>query len=741
MPPKCILTRMGTALISLLLPLLICATDVLAQELDLTILDDWITFSDAENALYRHLNDQAQELLKGRKKGLENVHTLEDWQRRQAEIKQTLHQLVGPFPERTPLNPRVMGTLEREQFRVEKILYESQPGYYVTAALFIPRLIEQPAPGILFCSGHTSEGFRSEVYQTMILNLVHKGFVVLAFDPVGQGERQVHFSDTGEPFPGGPTHQHSYPGAQQFILGQSPARSMIWDGIRGIDYLVSRPEVDPDRIGVTGRSGGGTQTAYIAAFDERVVAAAPEAYIAGFSRLMNSRGPQDAEQNFFHGIRAGIDHADLLAVRAPRPTLIISTTRDFFSIQGARETFHEVQRIYSAYEAKDALRMVEDNANHATTVKNREAMYGFFQRTFEIPGTPSEESIPPFSDEELQVTPGGQVALLSESRSIFSLIQEDAEASMAKLEAARKRPGHFEEVREQALLRSGYQNPDSTHDPVFVGRYQREAYTLEKYFIQGEGDYPLPYIALIPDNSGPHPLLVYLHPKGKPLDATSLEPIESWVRAGYMVLLPDLPGLGELGPGAFKGDAFIDGVSYNTWFASILIGRSLTAIQAADLNRMVYALMRHADVDEKRIVGVAMQSRVPVLLYAAVAQPFYQKLIFGMPLVSNARLVTQERYTPVHIPGMVAGSFPYYDIPDLAGSLAPLEITLIHPEDPIGRVLSLEEVHELWEVAVRRYAALGVSGHLKMYSSADTPHVQSLLHTEIKSFVESNLQN
>ena len=718
--------------------LIVCLLHVLpffplrAQDLDLTILDNWIAYSDSENTLYRHITNQARHLLNERKQALGELHTLADWQRRQETIKKTLHDIVGPFPERTPLNVRVTGTLERAQFTVEKILYESQPGYYVTAALFIPRNIEGSAPGILFCSGHTSNGFRSETYQTMILNLVRKGFVVLAFDPTGQGERSVYFSDTKEPYPGGPTHQHSYPGVQQFILGQSPARSMIWDGIRGIDYLVSRPEVDPDRIGVAGRSGGGTQSAYIAAFDDRVLAAAPEAYIAGFSRLLDSRGPQDAEQNFFHGIRAGIDHGDLLAVRAPRPALIISTTRDFFSIQGARETYDEVKHIYSAYQAPDAISMVEDDAEHASTVKNREAMYAFFMRVFETSGSPAEEDIPLFTEAELQVTPQGEVALLPGARSIFSLIQDDAEAALkALLISRRTNPDHFDHVREQAILRSGYQKPDTLRSPIFAGRYHQEGYYIEKYIIEGEGQYPIPYLVFTPDKPGPHPVLFYLDPEGKPSDPASLDPLKSWVREGYLVVTPDLPGMGELGPGALRGDSYIDGISLNVWFGALLIGRSLTAIQAGDLNQVIQAIKQRADIDALQITGIASHAQAPVLLHAAIAEPSFHRVILIAPLVSNERLVMEERYKTAYIPGIVAGSLPHYDIPDLAGSLAPLEITLMHPVNPVGAPVSEEAIQEAWDVARKRYEVLGVPERLEVIPSDGVSDFYAVLNALI----------
>src|SRR5699024_5481489 len=127
--------------------------------------------------------------------------------------------------------------------------------------------------------------------------------------------------------------------------------------------------VDPDRIGITGRSGGGTQSAYIAAFDNRIYAAAPESYITNFKYLLQSAGPQDAEQNFFHEIVRGIDHADLLEVRAPKPAVMLTTNRGFFPIKGARETAHEVAGVYMAYGKPDNFYKVESNAVHRSTQK------------------------------------------------------------------------------------------------------------------------------------------------------------------------------------------------------------------------------------------------------------------------------------------------------------------------------------------------------------------------------------
>ena len=415
----------------------------IAQE-DLNVISgttQWLQYTDASNALYHHLADEAYVHLEKRRSTLAAYRSINEWKERQQWIQRVLLESVGPFPEKTALNARVLRTLEKDHYRVEHIIYESQPEFFVTASMFIPKGLKKKdkAPAVIYCSGHSNDGYRSKVYQHVILNLVRKGFIVFAFDPVGQGERLEYFDpQKNGSSVGGPTSEHSYPGTQAFITGSSQARYMTWDGIRAVDYLLTRSEVDPARIGITGRSGGGTQAAYIAAFDERIKAAAPENYITNFTRLLQSIGPQDAEQNFLHGISNGIDHGDLLLVRAPRPALMITTTRDMFSIQGARETANEVSRIYHAYGKDDNFGMVEDDAPHASTKKNREALYAFFQRHLNKPGNPDDEEVSILSESEIRVTSSGQISTSLGGETVFSLNQREAQKNVDAIRHSRK---------------------------------------------------------------------------------------------------------------------------------------------------------------------------------------------------------------------------------------------------------------------------------------------------------------
>lgn len=667
------------------LAVLFFCTNSLSAQIDYDVIrNNWIQFSDAPNALYKHFAGQAYAFLQEREAAIEKITTLEEWQDRQKLIKKTLSDVVGAFPERTPLNARVMRTVTKSDYKIEHIVYESVPGFLVTSSLFIPRQkTKKKLPAVIFCSGHAGIGYRTAGYQHPVLSLVKKGFIVLAFDPVGQGER-LQYQDTvaGKPVIKGPVPEHSYPGAQALISGDSQARYMIWDGIRAVDYLLTRKEVDPDNIGITGRSGGGTQTAYIAAFDERIKAAAPECYLTNFTRLIQNIGPQDAEQNFTAGIFHGLDEADLLLVRAPKPALMITTSRDIFNIEGAKETEREVARIYQAYGKSDSFGRAEDDTAHASTKKNREAMYAFFQKHLNNPGSSEDEVTDTLSQQDLQVTPTGQLATSLKTETIFSLNKTHTEQLLSKLQNARQDlNSHLKRVTQEAKYLSGYWTPLWVDKPVFTGRFQKEGYVIEKYFLKGEGDYVIPYLLLKPEHSN-QKAVIYLDPSGKQTELKDEGELVWFVKNGFTVLAPDLVGQGEMGPGVFHGDSYIKGVSYNVWFASMLVGRSIVGTRAADVVRLTRLLKRGYAPQE--ILALAKKDLCPVLLHAAAFDAPLDKIALVEPYTSYSTIALQRYYFPGFVHSLVPGALTAYDLPDLAAGFAPRKLLIVSPTDGEG---------------------------------------------------------
>jgi cephalosporin-C deacetylase-like acetyl esterase len=574
------------------------------------------------------------------------------------------------------------------------------------------------------------EGYRSAVYQHVIQNLVQKGFIVFAFDPVGQGERLEYYDpNTKKSIIGGSDKEHSYSGTQAFITGSSQARYMIWDGIRAVDYLLSRKEIDPARIGITGRSGGGTQSAYVAAMDDRILAAAPECYITNFTRLLQSVGNQDAEQNLFNEIIRGIDHADLLAVRAPKPALMITTTRDMFSIQGARETVKEVSRIYKAYDQEANFGIVEDDAPHASTQKNREAMYSFFQRSLDNPGNSGDEKTELLSKEELRVTSTGQVSTSLNGETVYSLNRRKTEKQLQELQASRNDLiMHIPKVLISAKKLSGYQEPSVIDKPVLTGRIQREGYVIEKYFVKGEGDYVIPYLLMVPDKTI-NKALIYLHPSGKKVEAAVGGEMEWFISKGFTVLAPDLIGMGEMGPGVFKGDSYIEGVSHNIWYASMLIGRSIVGIRAGDVVRLT-RLLKNSGMNE--IYGVAKKEMAPVLLHAAAFDMSISRIALIEPYSSYQSMVMNRFYNSSFIYGAVAGALKTYDLPDLAASLAPRKLMMTDVTDGNGKGADTESIAKELTVIRTAYRSKGVEGQLKINSIKPTEKQQDFFMEWIK---------
>ncbi|WP_246008294.1 alpha/beta hydrolase family protein [Chitinophaga lutea] len=672
--------------------LLLLASSAVNAQQELDVIRTWQAYSDAPNSLYRHLATAAIQQLSRRPQQYNP-------QQRQQWIRQTLQDAVGAFPAKTPLHAKVTGTIRKDGYTVEHIVYESQPGFYVTGSLFLPAQSGK-APAVIYCSGHSANGYRSPAYQRVMLNLVKKGFVVFAFDPVGQGERLEYYDTaTRQSRHKWPSNEHSYPGAQLFMAGGTLARQMIWDGIRAVDYLLTRKEVDPQRIGITGRSGGGTQCAYIAAFDERIKAAAPENYITSFRRLFESIGPQDAEQNFLGGIARGLDMGDLLTVRAPKPCLMITTTRDMFSIQGATETAKEVTAMYAALGKKDNFGMVTDDAPHASTKKNREALYAFLQKHLAHPGNGADEEIPPLSAEELKVTPTGQVSTSLKGETIFSLHLQTAQKQQTALQAARQSPAYINAMLDSAKKLSGYRAPATAIQPVQAGRLQKNGYIIEKAFVKGEGDYVIPYLLMKPELAN-RKAVIYLHPLGK---AKAAAQAEALLKAGFTVLAPDMVGTGETGPGAFKGDSFIDSISYNLWFATVQTGRSITGIRAGDVSLLTTLLMKNEGF--KTIYGVAEKEMAPVLLHAAAFNAHISRIALIAPCSSWWSVVSSRIYQPALIQSAVAGSVGIYDLPDLAASLSPRKLLVAGATDANGNNAKDTENHTVIQAMYRHHKA------------------------------------
>ncbi len=699
------------------------------DEENLNVFQQWLKWNNAGSLLIHHLTKQAMDHYEIRDREISRLKTRSEWMNRQAEVKDKLMEMVGPFPEKSPLNPRITGTIKNEGYRIEKIVYEAMPGYYVTGCLYIPDIIKGKAPAILNVIGHNQEAFRAELYQVINYNLVKKGMIVFAIDPPGQGEHvqyfdpEINFSSIGYT-----VIEHCYFGNQCFLSGSSAARYFIWEGIRAIDYLLTRKDVDPERIGVTGFSGGGTITSYISAFDDRVKVSVPCSWATLNRRLLETKGGQDGESIFLHGVAKGITFEDLLEVRAPKPTLMTFTSRDeYLSLQGAREAYKEAINTYKSFGLEDNLALVEDDSKHWMTPKIRLAIYTFFMKHFNIQGDPTEEEAEILTVEELTVTPTGQILTSFGGDMVFDVNKKETEKLIANLEKSRKDiEKHLSEVKVKAKEISGFIAPDKlVGEPFLNGRYQRDGYSVGKYAIMGEGNYAIPILLFVPnDAKEKHPALIYLHPQGKVTEAKTGGEIENLVKKGFVVAAVDVIGVGETKNTAVRGSSI--------GYSAVTIARSVIGIQAGDIIRVVDYLKSCDGVDANKIGAIGINEMCLPLIHAAAFDNSIRTIELVGSLVSYRSIAMNRIYeiglTPTGYNGIghpyevdfswgIGGVLTAYDLPDLIACMAPRKVVLVNLKDQTLESASNDLINRDMTFPRSVYSNKGVSENLKILLS------------------------
>lgn len=396
-----------------------------AEESTPPVLNDertWLAYPDGLTGAadpLRFLIDAAQASLRERK----DPESLEAWRARAPELKRSLAASLGldPMPEKTPLNARVTGKAEREGYFIENIVFESRPGFYVTANLYLPKRATYPAPAVVVAAGHAIEhGKNHDLYQLGQLSLVKQGMIVLAFDPIGQGERKL------------PGFAHDL-GYGSLLTGQTNEGLIVWDAIRCVDYLVSRDEVDPKRIGITGNSGGGELVFYAMPLDERIQAGASFCFVCSYD-LWIEKGGNHCICNHLPGITLAMEQFEIIGLNAPRAFLAGNGTEDkIFPIDGARETIRRAGVIYALHGAAERVHGVEAPMPHGWSQPLREAGVAWLSHW--LLGSTRVESIPEVdvvaddpASAELRALKGGMPA---SAETVITLNQKRAEAQIA----------------------------------------------------------------------------------------------------------------------------------------------------------------------------------------------------------------------------------------------------------------------------------------------------------------------
>jgi dienelactone hydrolase len=617
--------------------------------------------------LQEYLLAECQKAFDARRKEIDGLKTPDDVRKRAERLKARFIEALGGFPERTPLNGRVVGTLARQGYRIERVIYESRPGHHVTAALYLPDG-KGPFPGVIMPMGHSDNGKAADYAQKGSILMAKNGLAVLNYDPIGQGERKQLLGPDGKAAIKGSTSEHTAVGTGALLVGWSAATFRIWDGIRSLDYLASRPEVDPKRLGCTGCSGGGTLTSYLMALDERILAAAPSCYVTSLERLFATIGPQDAEQNIPGQVAFGMEHADYVTMRAPRPTLLLTGTRDFFDIQGSWTTFRESKRSYGILGRPEAVDLAEFDMPYGYPKLHREGAVRWMRRwLLGVDDAPLEPELAVEKDADLHCTETGQVLSALKGVSAFDLVAARAKelaTSRSRLDATSLR------AKAAAALRIGSLEPGR---PVAGSKVQRQGYEILKAYFTPEEGIVLPALIFQPPAPSGGRVL-YVHGEGKAKEAGPGGAIESLVRKGLSVVALDLRGIGETAGSDFKES-----------FLAQHLDRPLLGQRVRDV-LSVLAAGRDGPVD---LVGVG--PAVPVVLHAALLAP--PGRVGSLTLERGIASWTSVAATPLakgQLGNVVPGALKDYDLPDLLQALAPMKVVVRNPVDPTGAAMSAD---------------------------------------------------
>jgi cephalosporin-C deacetylase-like acetyl esterase len=622
---------------------------------------------------------RVEELSEKRRAGLRSTSDAEEYVR---EVRGKIQQCFGPWPEKTPLNARVTGVLERDAWQIEKIIFESRPNFPVTANLYLPKGRKFPLPGVVGSCGHSAIGKAEEAYQMFAQGLARQGYVCLIFDPIGQGERLQYVTEEFKPRRGVGTSEHLYAGNQQFLAGEFFGAWRAWDGIRALDYLLTRPEVDAKQAGITGNSGGGTMTTWLCGVEQRWTMAAPSCFVSTFRRNLENELPADTEQCPPRALALGLDHSDFIAAMAPKPVILLGKEKDFFDARGIEEAYARLKRLYGLLGAEENISLFIGPTHHGYTRENREAMVQWFNRVTRISDTHAEAEMVPEKAEALWCTPLGQVAGL-EPRTVFSFTQERAQS-------LKQKRGTIGDGELNKLVRDTLRLPERNGVPEYrilrsssARRYPGKFSAT--YAVETEpGIFALVYrladesLVSRPPRGAKRAILYVSHQssdaelRDEPLiaDIIAAEPDSA-------VFTCDVRGVGESQPDTCGAKSFQTAYGSDYFYAihSIMLDHPYAGQKTHDVLRVLDWLAAHGH-EEVHLVGRGWGA-IPATFAALLADGVVQVTLKNA-LTSYSDVAESEEYR-WPLSAFIPGVLEKFDLPDCYRALGNKKLTQIDP--------------------------------------------------------------
>lgn len=625
------------------------------------------------NAVQSYYLDEVRKVYAARKARLAKIKTKKAAEAYIQDIRSRILKAFHLPAKKCPLNPIITGEHKIPGMTVRNVVYYSRPEYPVTGLLFTPDKVKK-APGVLYLCGHANDGKADETYQTCAINLAAQGFVVLMIDPVSQGERLQYTAEQIKKHTLHCCNAHNMQGKQLYLNGENFCTWRAWDAIRGIDYLLTVPEVDPTRLGLTGNSGGGTMSTFVNALDDRLTMTVPSCYITTWQHEVENELPADIEQMPPDMLRYGIDMADFVIARAPRPTLIMGQKNDFFDPRGTLEAHQDAEKIYALLGAKDNVKVFIGPDGHGYHAANRGEMYAFFNlHGLGRKKAPAENAaLKPLPEKDTWATPEGLVKNLQTNKSLFTIINELADKSIAKRKKLTKKEMRAKlanilqtgriEVPHYRVLRPFYSN-DWKY--IAVDRFALE--TEPGRVMSMLKLYCRDFLYHIP---AAEKAILYIPHLSADAECQKIETSDDERLYGL-----DVRGIGELVPTGcdqFNRKFFVE-YSYDYHYASLGIMRH-APILGGKVRDILCALELLKERGVKKITLMAEgQGTVPALLAAVLSDiPVALKLQNGP---ESWESMVRKEVTRWPLSGMLPGILSVTDLPELRALVKDLTCT------------------------------------------------------------------
>ena len=611
------------------------------------------------------------------------------------DVREKIQQSFGPWPEKTPLKPRITGTVERDAYKIEKIIFESRPNFLVTANLYVPKGRPFPLPGVVGTCGHSATGKMIGVYQSFAQGLARQGYVVLIYDPIGQGERLQYPDENLKSKVGVGVREHLYCGNQQFLVGEFFGSWRAWDGIRALDYLLTRNEVDPKHVGVTGNSGGGTMTTWLAGVERRWTMAAPSCFVTTFRRNTENELPADTEQCPPMALALGLDHSDFLAAMAPKPIVILAKEGDYFDARGSEEAYARLRELYKLLGAEENIELFIGPGYHGYSQENREAMYKLFNRVTGISDTHKEPELVIEKDETLYCAPRGQVCTLN-SRPVYSFTKELSK----ELAAQRRKRIPLKMLKREIAKVLGFRGSTAFQTGKVVPEYRimrnwrsrkfpKPRWTT--YLVETE-----PGIQAIVYRLGDEQLLsrppkgqkraiLYISHQSSDAELRAEPLIKELIEAepDSAVYTCDVRGIGESQPDTCNENSYLSVYGSDYFYAihSIMLGKPYPGQRTRDILSVLQWLKSHGH-DEVHLVAKGWGT-IPAT-FAAVLSDQVKQVTLKNALTSYSDIAESETYS-WPLSALVPNILKSFDLPDCYKALKRKNLKQIDPWGPNGQ--------------------------------------------------------